>query len=68
MKPLLYATAFVFCFLNTVTAQNIDTTLSRYAKNYSPEKMYLQYDKSSYASGETVWFKDYLMKGMLPRK
>lgn len=66
MKPLLYATAFVFYFLNTVTAQNIDTTLSRYAKNYSPEKMYLQYDKSSYAPGETVWFKDYLMKGMFP--
>lgn len=66
MKPLLYATAFVFCFLNTVTAQNIDTTLSRYAKNYSLEKMYLQYDKSSYAPGETVWFKDYLMKGMFP--
>jgi hypothetical protein len=28
--------------------------------------MYLQYDKSSYVPGETIWFKDYLVKGMFP--
>jgi hypothetical protein len=66
MKPRLLATAFLFCFFNSLTAQNIDTTLSAYAKNYSPEKMYLQYDKSSYVPGETIWFKDYLVKGMFP--
>lgn len=65
MKPLFYATAFLFCFLNA-TAQNIDTTLAVYAKDYGQEKMYLQYDKSSYAPGETIWFKDYIMKGMFP--
>ena len=65
MKPLIYAAACFFCFLNA-SAQNIDSTLAIYAKKYGQEKMYLQYDKSSYAPGETIWFKDYIMKGMFP--
>jgi hypothetical protein len=65
MKYLIYGTAFVFCFLH-VTAQNIETTLDTYAKDYGQERMYLHYDKSAYVPGETIWFKDYLMKGMFP--
>jgi hypothetical protein len=30
------------------------------------EKMYLEHDRSSYAPGETVWFRDYLIKGLFP--
>ncbi len=65
MKQLAYGAVLFFSILNA-TAQNIDSTLSKYAKDYGQQKMYLQYDKSSYAPGETVWFKDYLMKGMFP--
>ncbi len=65
MKQLIYECVFLLCFLNA-SAQNIDSTLATYAKDYGQEKMYLQYDKSSYAPGETVWFKDYMMKGMFP--
>ena len=65
MKQLVYGCAFLLYFLNA-GAQKIDSTLATYAKDYGQEKMYLQYDKSSYAPGETVWFKDYLMKGMFP--
>jgi len=28
--------------------------------------MYLQYDKSSYLAGETIWFKAYLLEGIYP--
>ena len=47
-------------------AQRIDTTLTAYATNYQPERMYVQFDKPAYATGETVWFKAYLMAGILP--
>jgi hypothetical protein len=57
--------ALFFTFLYTA-AQNIDSTIARYANEYSPEKTYLQYDKSTYIPGETVWFKAYLMDGLYP--
>lgn len=65
MRQLIFGTAFLFSILNTA-AQNIETTLAKYAKDYGQEKMYLHYDKSSYAPGETIWFKAYLMKTVLP--
>jgi hypothetical protein len=47
-------------------AQSLDSTLAKYANNYQQEKTYLHYDKSSYAPGETIWFKAYLMEGLFP--
>jgi hypothetical protein len=47
-------------------AQDIDSTIEKYADNYGQERVYLQYDKSTYVPGETVWFKAYLMKGFYP--
>ncbi len=61
---------FIFvltCFLaKTSFAQRIDTTLAAYADKFQPERMYIQFDKPAYAAGETVWFKAYLMAGILP--
>lgn len=63
---------FLFCFITatfysfSVSAQFADTTIARYAKDYQPEKTYLHYDKASYYPGETIWFKGYLMEGILP--
>ena len=65
MKQLVYGSLLLLFFLNA-NSQNIDSTLAIYARNYGQEKMYLQYDKASYVPGETVWFKDYVMKGMFP--
>jgi hypothetical protein len=59
----------LFVFLLTgigAAAQNIDSTIARYANEYGQERTYLQYDKSAYAPGETIWFKAYLMKGVAP--
>jgi len=57
--------AVFFTFLHTA-AQNIDSTIARYATDFAQERMYLQYDKSTYVPGETVWFKAYLMEGIYP--
>jgi hypothetical protein len=65
MKQLMLAIAFFFLFFNAF-AQNPEPTLAKYAKDFAPEKIYLHYDKSSYAPGETIWFKAYLMKTFLP--
>ncbi|MBC7873464.1 MAG: hypothetical protein H7Y01_05690 [Ferruginibacter sp.] len=59
--------SFIFLLVTTCTvAQNIDSTIARYANEYGQERTYLQYDKSSYVPGETIWFKAYLMKGIGP--
>jgi len=64
MRLLLFTILF-FSFFRA-SSQNIETSLSEFAKDYGEAKIYLHYDKSSYAAGETVWFKAYLMKGMVP--
>ena len=65
MRQLLLGTALLFS-ISITHAQNIETTLAQYAKDYGQEKMYLHFDKSSYAAGETIWFKVYLMKTVIP--
>ena len=47
-------------------SQSIDSTLLKLSSTYQPEKIYLHYDKSSYYGGETIWFKAYLLHGLLP--
>ncbi len=59
--------SFVFIFFfQTSFAQRIDTTLAAYADKYQTERIYIQFDKPAYAAGETVWFKGYVMAGILP--
>lgn len=58
---------FIFILVSvSATAQNIDSTIDRYASQYGQERTYIQYDKSAYTPGETVWFKAYLMHGGSP--
>lgn len=47
-------------------AQNIDAAITSYAEMYSPERAYFHYDKASYAAGDTIWFKAYLMNEIIP--
>src|SRR5215471_8793479 len=47
-------------------AQNIDSTIEKYANKYGEERIYVQYDKPAYAPGETIWFKVYLLKNFFP--
>src|SRR5215217_8259391 len=60
-------TGFLFLFsFSIVKAQSLDSVLYVYSTNYQQERTYLHYDKATYAPGETIWFKAYLMEGILP--
>ncbi|WP_425237024.1 TonB-dependent receptor plug domain-containing protein [Ulvibacterium sp.] len=39
--------------------------LASYTMKHSPEKVYLHTDKSIYTNGETIWYKAYLVDGIL---
>ncbi len=65
----IFRLIFISCislFSTHIHAQKLDSTLAVYADKYQQERMYLHYDKSSYYAGETIWFKAYLMAGILP--
>lgn len=69
MRNLLFPfIAFVFVTVvhSSIQAQTIATAIEEYATSYSPERVYIHYDKSAYAAGETVWFKAYLMNEIMP--
>jgi len=66
MKQIIPA-AFIFLFLSLhATAQNIDSAIEKYGNDYGQERAYLHFDKSTYAAGETIWYKVYLMNGIFP--
>ncbi|HEY2727474.1 MAG TPA: hypothetical protein VGI61_09905, partial [Parafilimonas sp.] len=57
--------------LNTLHAQtptlsSVQNSIETLADNFPQEKIYIQFDKPSYAPGETVWFKAYIMSGADP--
>ena len=65
MKIFLSGCIFLLSFLQAA-AQNIDSAIERYGTEYSQEKTYLHFDKSTYAQGETIWFKAYILNGIYP--
>ncbi len=73
MKKRIYLNLFAFVMMNFICcsfillhAQALDSTLAIYSNQYQHERTYIHYDKSAYAPGETIWFKAYMMKGILP--
>jgi hypothetical protein len=68
LHTLLRIVALFCLFFITVysKAQSVDSTLTTYADKYGQERVYLHYDKTSYAPGETIWFRAYLMEGIEP--
>src|SRR5688500_4744751 len=47
-----------------LNAQRFDSVLNRLDTEYPQEKFYLQFDRSVYNAGETIWFKAYLFSGI----
>ena len=62
---LLTGLLILFSF-SIAKAQVLDSTLAVYSTKYQQERTYLHYDKTAYVPGETIWFKAYLMQGILP--
>lgn len=53
-------------FGTRLNAQRFPDLLQTLNNGYSQEKLYLQFDRSHYNSGETIWFKAYLFTGSYP--
>lgn len=47
-------------------AQQIDSMINLYGEKFPQEKIYVQFDKPAYNTGETIWFKAYLFAGIAP--
>ena len=54
------------CVVFAANSQKILTTLDLYNKDFIPEKIHVHFDKTAYSAGETIWFKAYILEGILP--
>lgn len=66
MNRCVIVACIVLSLFYKANAQNIDSTIEKYANDYGSERTYLHYDKPTYAPGETIWYKGYLMQGIYP--
>lgn len=74
-KPLGFAISLLFllCLVPYTHAQqginpyhqNLLEKLRNYTTTQGPEKVYVQTDKELYGIGETIWFKAYLVDGII---
>jgi hypothetical protein len=67
MKNIFRYGIFLLMVLATAYAKaQPDSILRIHSESYPEEKIFLHFDKSSYLPGETVWFKAYIMAGLVP--
>jgi hypothetical protein len=57
---------FIMALTPGAGAQKLDSLIDNYTVDYRQERLYLHYDKSMYAPGDTIWFKAYLMTDFYP--
>lgn len=66
MKQLICSFSVFFLSVLFVSAQNIEKNLAFYTNHFTAERIYLHCDQSTYAPGQTIWFKAYLMQTIFP--
>ncbi len=58
-----------FCLLIAagmqLNAQKIDSMMNLYRDNFPQEKIHVHFDKNYYNPGETIWFKAYILSGVV---
>ncbi len=59
---------FMLLFSKIAYSQTPEELLEKTRVNYTPEKIYIHYDRQSYIAGDTIWFKAYIINGILPSK
>ncbi|MEP6594678.1 MAG: hypothetical protein ABJA71_01980 [Ginsengibacter sp.] len=62
IKINFFIASWLLCLC--LNAQRFDSVLKRLDTEYPQEKLYLQFDRSIYNAGETIWFKGYLFSGI----
>ncbi|UAY54583.1 TonB-dependent receptor plug domain-containing protein [Arachidicoccus terrestris] len=48
------------------SAQRIDTLINNYGAKYPQERIHLHFDRHNYAPKDDIWFKAYLVSGIMP--
>lgn len=61
----IFLPLFIF-FSSISSAQRLDTLMMIYNAKYPVERVHLQFDKSTYAPQDDIWFKAYLLSGINP--
>ena len=65
-SPKIYAVFFLVILNLSAFSQRMDSLLKKLDAEYKQEKIYLQFDRSVYSPGETIWIKSYLFTGNYP--
>lgn len=65
MKATL-TTGLLTILLSTSFGQNFQSTFQQFNGAFVPDRLHIHFDKTSYAPGDTIWFKAYLIRGILP--
>ena len=60
---ILFCLSLIF-FFNKGQAQVIDSVMNIYEEQYPHEKIHIQFDRSLYNIGETLYYKLYLLNGI----
>jgi len=48
------------------SAQRIDTLINNYGAKYPQERIHIHFDRHNYAPKDDIWFKAYIVSGILP--
>src|SRR6188768_2470516 len=63
---LLVLAACINTRAQSPTLSSVQTSLDVLSEKFPQEKIYIHFDKPTYAAGETIWFKTYIMSGSGP--
>lgn len=60
-KTAAFLITFITLLSTNSRAQDIDSVLDVYANQFMPEKVHVHFDRSYYNSGETIYYKVYVL-------
>lgn len=65
-KKILLLLIVIIAFTKVQSQALYDSLLTELGTRFPQEKIYMQLDKQFYTSGETIWFKAYILSGSQP--
>jgi len=65
-KIFAFAFIFIFSHTNAKAQYVVDSLLNIIDANYPQEKVHIQFDKTYYNPGESIWFKAYILTDNMP--
>lgn len=60
------SSAFSILLTLHLYSQDFESTFQKYSQNYVPDRIHIQFDKTIYGAGDTIWYKGYLLNALQP--